>query len=126
MVLQIRLPDKPKVVVRGKEVFIIMEEGFEIYGGEEKSYREAVRLAYELEVELKAVDYVKQHLLDFIEEMREYLTTKQIDERLIDSIIDDGHFFARIEYFKSRRKTQDPDSTLKVFNENTHTDYFIV
>jgi hypothetical protein len=53
--------------------------------------------AKELEIELQAVKYVQWHVHSFIQDMKNYLKSLDIDQGLLDSILIDGHAFARAE-----------------------------
>ena len=88
-----RIPfsDYPKVVSRENCIYICFEDGSELYWGEEKGIIEALDLARELEIELKAVSYLKKSIMNFISEMTELLYSIGADENLISSIIEDGH-----------------------------------
>ena len=56
---QIQLPLTPEVVARDKTVVICYPDGSEMIWGEEETLSEALRIAQELEVELRAVNYVR-------------------------------------------------------------------
>ncbi len=64
-----------------------------------------MRTAKELEVELRAVKYVQTQVHSFITEMREYLSSMDIDDGLLDSILIDGHAFARMDLNKDTVNT---------------------
>ena len=66
----------------------------------EKTVEEAILVARELEVELRAVKYVQWHVHSFIRDMKEYLESLDIDVGLLDSILIDGHAFARSDLNK--------------------------
>ena len=68
--------------------------------GVETSVEEAVNVARELEVELRAVKYVQWRVRSLIRDMKEYLGSLDIDEGLLDSILVDGHAFARSDLNK--------------------------
>jgi hypothetical protein len=68
--------------------------------GEEKTAEKAEGISKELEIELRAVNYVKWHVKTFIQEMKAMLTSHDIDEKLLDSILIDGHSMARQEINK--------------------------
>ena len=82
-------------------MIIVFADGSEIVWGEEDSTHEAEKLATELEIELKAVNYVKWHVRTFIQDMRSLLKSLDIDEKLLDSILRDGHSFAIEELSQS-------------------------
>jgi hypothetical protein len=72
-------------------VYVCFEDGSEIFWDKENSTIQALDLARELEIELKAVLYIKNIVVNFIEEMKELLYAINADEELIKSIIRDGH-----------------------------------
>ena len=100
MTSNIKLPKTPTVIARKESVFIRFSSGSEILWGVETTVEEAVNVARELEVELRAVKYVQWHVRSFIRGMKEYLGSLDIDESLLDSILIDGHAFARSDLNK--------------------------
>ena len=62
MSFKIRLPSTPSVITRDKTVVICYMDGSEIIGGEEKTIDDASRIAHELEIELRAINYIKWHV----------------------------------------------------------------
>ena len=101
MTSTIKLPKTPTVIARKKSVVIQFSSGSEILWGVETTVDEAENVAKELEVELRAVKYVQWHVRSFIRDMKEYLGSLDIDEGLLDSILIDGHAFARSDLNKS-------------------------
>ena len=97
MTSRIVLPNTPTVVARNREIIVQFSNGKEMLWGEMESREEAIRIAKELEVELRAVKYVQTQVHTFITEMREYLSSLEIDDTLLDSILIDGHDFARMQ-----------------------------
>lgn len=91
---QIQLPPTPEVVARDKTVVICYQDGSEMIWGEEETLSEALRIARELEIELRAVNYVRWQVRTFINEMVKTLQSIDADEKLIISILRDGHAFA--------------------------------
>lgn len=91
---QISLPQTPEVIVKGKTVVICYLDGSEIVWGDEETHDEALRVAREIEVELRAVQYVRWQVRTFINEMVKTLQSINADEKLLVSIVRDGHFFA--------------------------------
>ena len=69
-------------------------DGSETTWGEEETTEEAKRIANELEIELKAINFIKWHIKNFITDMKKMLKTINADETLLTSIIRDGHNFA--------------------------------
>jgi len=96
----IKLPETPSVVTRDTLIVVVFADGTEINWGEEESAEEAERLSKELEIELRAVNYVKWHVRTFIQDMKSLLKSLEIDENLLDSILVDGHSMARQEINK--------------------------
>jgi len=84
---QIRLPQTPNVVVREKCVVICYVDGSETVWGEEKHLMDAWRVARELEIELRAINYIKWHVRRFIREMMELLFSIDADEKLLMRIL---------------------------------------
>ena len=97
MTVSIRLPKTPKVVSRDKTIIVCFSNGSELVWDTVETEEEANKVAKELEVELQAVKYVQWHVRNFIHDMREYLKSLDIDEKLLDSILIDGHAYAREE-----------------------------
>jgi len=90
---KIKLPETPTVVARDSFVVIVYDDSTEHTWGEEKTREEAVRVAHELEIELRAIQYVRWHVSTFVREMKEYLRGHGINESLLNSILIDGHSF---------------------------------
>ena len=86
-------------------------DGNETIWGEEKTIKEAIKIAQELEIELRAINYIKWHVRTFITDMKKILETIKADKTLLLSIIRDGHEFAF--------KELDPESpqTLRLDNK---------
>jgi hypothetical protein len=93
----IKLPETPSVITRDNLVVVVFADGSEIVWGEEDNALEAKILATELEIELRAVNYVKWHVKTFIQDMKSLLKSLDIDEKLLESILRDGHSFASQE-----------------------------
>ena len=100
MTSNIKLPETPSVVTRDTLVVVVFADGSETVWGKEESAEEAERLSMELEIELRAVNYVKWHVRTFIQDMKSLLISLDIDENLLDSILIDGHSMARQEINK--------------------------
>jgi hypothetical protein len=97
MPTRIKLPKTPIVIARNKSVIVQFLNGAELRWGDEETHEEAKKISKELEIELRAVKYVQDHVHNFIKDMREHLTSLGIDSRLLDSILIDGHEFARMQ-----------------------------
>ena len=97
MTSNIKLPKNPTVIAQDETVIVRFANGSELVWGQEASKEKAIQVAKELEIELKAVKYVQWHVKNFIQDMKEYLTSLDIDENLLVSILIDGHAQAREE-----------------------------
>ncbi len=97
MPLSGKLPSSPSVITRDKTVIVLFSTGKEIIWDHEETVEKANKIAKELEVELRAVKYVQSQVHGFITEMREYLASLDIVDGLLDSILIDGHAFARMD-----------------------------
>lgn len=91
---QIRLPATPDVITIDKTVVIRYRDGTETIWGNEKTTEEALKTAQELEIELRAINYIKWHVRNFITDMKKMLQSIKADETLLMTIIKDGHEFA--------------------------------
>ena len=91
---QLKLPQTPNVVVRDNCIVICFIDGSETVWSEEASHIDALNIARELEIELRAINYIKWHVTSFIQEMVELLYSIDADETLLLSIIKDGHSIA--------------------------------
>jgi hypothetical protein len=78
----------------------VFADGSETIWGEEETAEQSERISRELEIELRAVNYVKWHIRTFIQDMKALLKSFDIDENLLDSILIDGHSMARQEINK--------------------------
>ena len=97
MPLSGKLPSSPTVITRNKTVIVQFSTGKEIIWDHVETVEDANRIARELEVELRAVKYVQSQVHSFITGMREHLASLDIDDGLLDSILIDGHAFARMD-----------------------------
>ena len=95
--LNTTLPEFPKVRSEGKKIFIIFQNGEEMHWGEEISEDLAVSVSSELNLELKAIEYVKRHVSNFITDIRDALLRENIDEDHLDQILVEGHLSAMKE-----------------------------
>ena len=105
MTLNGKLPTSPTVIARDKTVVVQFANGKEIIWDHEETREKAILIAKELEVELRAVKYVQSQVHGFITEMREYLASLDIEDGLLDSILIDGHAFARMDLKKDTVNT---------------------
>ena len=95
MTSNIKLPKTPTVKTKKQSIIIHFSNNSEIVWGDETTTEEAKKVDKELEIELRAVKYVQWHVQNFIQDMKNMLNSHDIDERLLDSILIDGHTFAR-------------------------------
>jgi hypothetical protein len=92
-----RLPTYPKVRSEGKKIIIQYRNGEEMIWGEEASKDLAISVSKELNLELKAIEYVKNHVQNFISDIRNSLIEEQIPEKHLEQILIEGHFSAMKE-----------------------------
>lgn len=109
----IRLPSTPTVIARGNEVIIQYEDGSQLVWGFEETVEDAKRIAQELEIELKAINYIKWHVKTFIRDLTTMLESIGATEELLASIIRDGHSFAFNELGSTVFVTTDSIKELK-------------
>ena len=91
------LPEFPQVRSVGTKIVIDFQNGEEMIWGEETSEELAVSLSIELDLELKAIEYVKMHVFNFITDIREALLRENISEDHLDQILVEGHLYAMKE-----------------------------
>ena len=91
------LPEFPQVRAEGKKIFIIFGDGEEMIWGEETSAELAVSASNELDLELKAIEYVKNHVFNFINDVRDSLLRENISEDHLEQILVEGHLYAMKE-----------------------------
>jgi L-lactate utilization protein LutC len=65
--------------------------------GDETSEELAVSLSNELNLELKAIEYVKAHVQNFLINMRKELRQENISEDHLEQILVEGHRYAMEE-----------------------------
>lgn len=83
-------PDTPKVIVRGKELFIMDDDGLEEFWGIE-SPDEIMDIAAKMEMELRAFKWVKDEVHRFLDDLTEVLGRTDIPSQKIPSIIFEGY-----------------------------------
>ncbi len=87
----LQLPSYPKVEVLDDEIIIIGEDGDrEIWDTEEDEIK-AIAIASNLELELKAIMYVKYHLANYLSKLSRDLKEFNIVEGNIDDILYEGY-----------------------------------
>ncbi len=88
--ISLRLPETPKVIVRGKSLFIVNEEGSEEYWGNEDE-ENIEEIAHEMELEMKATQWVRAELERFISDLSELMEFSEVPRRDIPDIIYEGY-----------------------------------
>jgi len=97
MISHTRLPEFPEVRTEGNKIFIVYRNGEEMLWGEEESKELAVSASVELKLELKAIEYVKTHVYNFINDIRNTLQRENISEDHLEQILFEGHHYAMKE-----------------------------
>jgi hypothetical protein len=97
MISHTRLPEYPEVKIEGKKIFIVYRNGEEMSWGEEASEELAISASKELNLELKAIEYVKTHVYNFINDIRNTLQRENISEDHLEQILFEGHHYAMKE-----------------------------
>ncbi|MFH1179764.1 MAG: hypothetical protein V1710_05340 [Candidatus Bathyarchaeota archaeon] len=84
------LPMNPSVIVRDNKLFIVGEDGSEeLWGNEDEETIEEI--AYNMELELKAIQWVRLELGRFIGELTEVMKHSDIPRNDISDIIYEGY-----------------------------------
>jgi hypothetical protein len=83
-------PETPKVVVRGNDLFIVNEEGSEEYWGNEDE-ENIEEIAHEMELEMKATQWVRTELERFICQLSEHMEYSEIPRQDIPDIVYEGY-----------------------------------
>ena len=86
------LPEFPRAMVEGRSVFIIDEDGRESFWGEEETAERAREVADEIQLELRAMRYVRMKLRRALDEVAEELSELEISQESLDKIIYEGCF----------------------------------
>ncbi len=92
-----KLPKFPKVRAEGKKIIITYRNGEKMSWGEEPSEELAVSVSIELDLELKAIEYVKMHVYNVINDVRDALLREKISEDHLEQILVEGHLYAMRE-----------------------------
>ena len=87
----LRLPDFPKVEVRGRSIFIVYEDGREELWGTESRRSIALNTAREVELGLRAIKYGKDYLAKSMNELMYDLMELGVPVEYLDSIIEKGY-----------------------------------
>jgi len=84
------LPDHPKVVVRGEEIFILNDDGTETNWGTE-SIDEIHRIAENMDAELKSIQWVRDEIESCISEITMMLSYSGLPEEVVADLIFEGY-----------------------------------
>ncbi len=87
----IKLPEFPMATAEGNRIFVTYRDGHIMVWGEEDSHEDAAKVAQELELELRAIEYVKWHVTNFIKDMKAQLKELGLPEDHLESILVEGH-----------------------------------
>lgn len=84
------LPDTPKVIVKGEDIFIIHEDGTEEFWGLETEGN-IEEIASQMELELRAVKWIKGEIEMFIGDLTEALKYTDVPQEEIPNIVFEGY-----------------------------------
>ena len=84
------LPDTPKVIVRGKELFIKKEDGSEEFWGSETD-ENIEEIASQMEIELRAVKWVKHELERVISDLTDIISCTDVPPDQVPNIVFEGY-----------------------------------
>ena len=84
------LPDTPKVIVRGKELFIIKEDGSEEFWGSEAD-ENIEEIAFQMEMELRSLKWVKHELERVLSDLTEIMNFTDVSPDQIPNIVFEGY-----------------------------------
>jgi hypothetical protein len=87
----LQLPPYPQVEVLGDEIVIISEDGKREIWDTEKDQLKAVVVANQLELELRAIMYVKYHLVNYLSKISRDLVQFNIQKENVDDILYEGY-----------------------------------
>ena len=87
----IQLPPYPRVEVVDDEIIILDEEGEREIWDAEKDHLKAAVVAKQLELELRAIVYVKYHLVNYLSKIARDLEQFNIPKENIDDILYEGY-----------------------------------
>lgn len=95
----LKLPMTPRIIVRSNKLFIVGEDGSEeLWGNEDEETIEEI--AYNMELELKAIQWVRLELERFIGELTEVMKCSDIPRNDISDIIYEGYRSLLIRFQK--------------------------
>ncbi|HUS77909.1 MAG TPA: hypothetical protein VM050_04530 [Patescibacteria group bacterium] len=87
----IQLPPYPRVEVHGNSIIIISEDNDKEIWDEEADEISAHAIANELEIGLRAINYVKYSLVNYVSTLSEDLQRLNVPEESIDDIVYEGY-----------------------------------
>ncbi len=87
----IELPRYPRIEVRGKAIFVVDEDGMDMFWGEEESELIAKTVAEEIQTELRAINYVECKLEIAVNRLMDDLKEVGISTEHLDDIIFEGY-----------------------------------
>lgn len=108
---RIQLPIFPRVEIRGTNIVIIKEDGSEELWGHEADRSKALEAAEDIQEGLRALNYVKSSLVNYINTLMENLIELDVPREHLDDIAYEGYkslqkWFIQLDDSRS----EDPDS----------------
>jgi len=88
---KVKLPEYPKVEVRGNYIYIVHEDGKEELWGRENRKSTALEAARDIELGLKAIKYGKDYLAKSLNDLMYDLMDQGIPVEYLDNIISQGY-----------------------------------
>ena len=83
-------PDTPRVIARGKELFIVNEDGSEEFWGIEAD-ENIEEIAFQMEMELRSLKWVKHELERVLSDLAEIMSYSQVPLDQIPNIVFEGY-----------------------------------
>lgn len=88
---RIQLPIYPRVEIRGTSIVIVEEDGSEELWGHETDMSKALEAAEDIQEGLRALNYVKNSLVNYINTLMENLIELDVPREHLDDIIYEGY-----------------------------------
>lgn len=88
---RIQLPIYPRVEIRGTSIVIVEEDGSEELWGHEADRSKALEAAEDIQEGLRALNYVKNSLVSYINTLMENLIELDVPREHLDDIIYEGY-----------------------------------
>ena len=85
------LPSYPRVKVRGTAIFIVKGDGIEMFWGEEENELIAKIVAEKIQMELRAINYVKHKLAIAVNSLMDDLIELGVSTEHLNDIIFEGY-----------------------------------